>query len=225
MACCDRRLNCDAGSRFAPIVGCRVAARPGRMLRVTHTLLRDRASEPRETRHHIRRRPSGAMRCRIEIGANMSTKRIYRGLPTIVLFVVAALDPVPRRQHLRLTSRRRPGIPRAGTSARPAPSAQAPPRRGDERAERHRVHLVSRLFHRGRDGFEADGAHVRARADQRVRRALREREVAALEACLEVRRRPRSRCARTLSTRPRASIVVAHRDFAKALDRDLAAGR
>jgi hypothetical protein len=31
------------------------------------------------------------MRCRIEAGANMLTKRIYRGFPTIVLFVVAAL--------------------------------------------------------------------------------------------------------------------------------------
>jgi hypothetical protein len=31
------------------------------------------------------------MRCRIEAGANMFTKRIYRGFPTIVLFVVAAL--------------------------------------------------------------------------------------------------------------------------------------
>jgi hypothetical protein len=33
----------------------------------------------------------GAMRCRIDVGAIMFARRIYRGLPTIVLFVVAAL--------------------------------------------------------------------------------------------------------------------------------------
>jgi hypothetical protein len=31
------------------------------------------------------------MRCRIDVGAIMFARRIYRGLPTIVLFVVAAL--------------------------------------------------------------------------------------------------------------------------------------
>jgi hypothetical protein len=61
------------------------------MLCVTHTQLRDWASKPRKPWHHTRRRSTGAMRCRIEIGANMFTKRIYRGLPTIVLLVVAAL--------------------------------------------------------------------------------------------------------------------------------------
>ena len=30
------------------------------------------------------------MSCRIQIGADMFAERIYRGLPTIVLFVVAA---------------------------------------------------------------------------------------------------------------------------------------
>lgn len=61
------------------------------MTATTHTPSRVERPNPNTSDTPIAAGPSGARRCRIRNGANMTIKRIYRGLPTIVLLVVAAL--------------------------------------------------------------------------------------------------------------------------------------
>jgi hypothetical protein len=61
------------------------------MTATTHTPSRVERPNPNSFDTPSAAGSSGARRCRIRIGANMFIKRIYRGLPTIVLLVVAAL--------------------------------------------------------------------------------------------------------------------------------------
>ena len=58
---------------------------------MTHTRLRVERPNPNSPETTCAAGPFGAKRWRVQIGGDMFIRRIYRGLPIIVLLIVAAL--------------------------------------------------------------------------------------------------------------------------------------